>query len=143
MSISWRNLAASSPNYRVEEASSNGGVEIQDAGAVIHEFRGALALQQYGSFPLFRIVNLNKDNQNTGVLCLPADCVSWKVQKPRKVIGANSGVKAFKTTVTFPAGNAEGYDKIVVTLPFHDDESRSAVEFFTEALVFAGTNSPR
>jgi hypothetical protein len=97
-----------------------------------------LVLHRFGTTSLFRIVALSNTfpGRNQMVLCLPTDC-AWNVSQLRKIKGARSGKKAvqFDVVLTPAGGHAEGFDKIVIAIPY-DGEDGNALLYY-QAVQFA------
>ena len=101
-----------------------------------------LVIERFGTTPLFRIVALTGTVpfRNTMSLCLPTD-LAWQVSQLRKIKGANSGKKAIQFQVLSPVGNKEGFDKLVITIPF-DGHNGNAMLYY-EAVLFASQEVSR
>ena len=95
-----------------------------------------LVLERFRTTSLFRIVALSNTFplRNQMVLCLPTDC-AWGVSQLRKIRSTRSGKKAIQFDVLTPVGHKEGFDRLVITIPY-DGEDGNAVLYY-QALLFA------
>jgi hypothetical protein len=97
---------------------------------------GRLVLQRFGTTSLFRIVGLSNTSpfRNKMVLCLPT-ASAWRLSQLRKIKSKNSGMKAIQFDILTLVGDKEGFDKLVITIPF-DGNDGSAMLYY-QAVVFA------
>jgi hypothetical protein len=94
-----------------------------------------LILERFGTTGLFRIVALNVNaSRNMMVLCLPTACV-WRVSQLRKIKSKNTRKKAIQFDVVLPVGHKEGFDMLVITIPFDGDDGKAMLYY--QAMVFA------
>jgi hypothetical protein len=103
-----------------------------------------LLIERFGTTSLFRIVALSNNSltipRNQMVLCLPTDQL-WQVSRLRKIKGARSGKKAVQFDVIPSVGTKEGFDKLVITIPFDGNDGLAILYY--QALVFAGQEVTR
>ena len=135
---SWSTIAAVSHSQAGQTAATAATVEVfVDSASTTPDSTssGLLSLERFGSTKLFRVVVHNiYTRRNIGVLCLPPDCMWW-AERPRKIKGRRSGLKAIEVNVLMPKGHKEGYDRLCITAPY-DGDTGSAM-LFASALIWA------
>ncbi|CAB9522793.1 hypothetical protein SEMRO_1341_G264480.1 [Seminavis robusta] len=133
--VSWR-VVASLEEHGGETAASVATLVAQvNHGTDAHSIDGPITLQQFGDSPLFRVViHRVNSNRNAASFVLPPDA-SWTVTQVKKIKTRKSGRKAIRFEFNLQADGPEGFDSLVITLPW-DGASGSAMTFH-QASVYA------
>ncbi|CAB9506639.1 hypothetical protein SEMRO_274_G105270.1 [Seminavis robusta] len=135
MKVSWKVLAATCESQAGDTAATVARIEVKTNGGDTSILKGPVTLQQIGDTTLFRIcVHPENKRYNYSVLCLPPDA-KWTASPPKKIISMRSRMKAIKQVVSLPPDHHEGFQELVITMPFDGDKGTAF--FFCEALVFA------
>ena len=105
-----------------------------------HQMAAPTSFQWFSDTELFRFVCFQLVQGAGGPeykpimnLTLPTEL--WVLAEFRRTVSKNTRTKAVKTTIMLPPNNAEGINKVVVTMPYDGENGHSML--FAQAILYA------